>query len=247
MRILLKLSPQQDTPQPVPQYSIQSSLYRILKTINKDNIHDSGRYKYFCFSNIFPYKINQSFLQDEILNLMISTPDIDLINNLKSFFDFKPDLFFMIDRKKYIFNVVESKKLQIDPVGKILSTSTPISITMPGYLFEKYGIKSERQSVHWTNKMPLNAFIDALTNNLIYKYEKYHSLTFDKDIPLFRSFKFKGFALVPYKNTKIACSRWELNPISETDIQRDIIKFGVEVGFGQRNSAGFGFINPISR
>jgi CRISPR-associated endoribonuclease Cas6 len=110
-------------------------------------------------------------------------------------------------------------------------------------MFKDFHIDSDRHNLQWTNKLPLNAFVEQLNKNLIRKYNSYNEEIVPKDTKLFRSFKFKNFALVPFKKGKISGSFWEFGLNTHLPILEKLINFGLDTGFGEKNSAGFGFMN----
>ncbi len=47
------------------------------------------------------------------------------------------------------------------------------------------------------------------------------------------------------KEHKVIGSIWEFAFSHLSPEQRDILEFGLECGFGERNSLGFGFVNTV--
>ncbi|MBD3363139.1 CRISPR-associated endoribonuclease Cas6 [Candidatus Dojkabacteria bacterium] len=244
MRLLITLSPLQDTPQPISKHHIQSTFYKIFKAIKLNKIHLKEGYKYFCFSNIFPFKKNKEFKKSSKLNILFSSPQKDLIYSLNGYLNSKP----IINLGKYKFQIENSKALNnfYNKTNLVLITATPIVITIHKHLFTKFNIKSDREQLLWNNGMPLNAFVEGLNINLIRKYNKYNNTQVDEKINLIKNFKFKNFALVPYQKGKIAASYWEFVPNIKSKLVKQIVNFGLDCGFGEKNSAGFGFMNIIN-
>jgi CRISPR-associated endoribonuclease Cas6 len=174
------------------------------------------------------------------LNIFVSSPRKEIVYAIAGILTQKKNL----KIGSYFFDVIDTKILNTQiKQNSIFITGTPVNISIPTYLFEKYNIHSEKKVLHWTNQMPLNSFVEALENNSIKKYEKYFNTKFTKESNLFKSFKFKNFALVPYKKAKVAASYWEFEPNIVNSDYRKLFEFLLDTGLGQRNSAGFGFMN----
>lgn len=221
-------------------YLIQGCIYNLLKESGNELIHDELGFKYFCFSSLFPFIPKTPFKKGQLVNLLLSSPRKEIIYAIAGLFTQQKS--FRIG--SYVFEILKTNIFTPSfNGGDILITATPINISIASEMYERYGIKSEKPTIHWTNKMPLNAFIESLEHNSIHKYEKFFNRNFKFSDPLFRSFKFKNFALVPYKKAKIAGSNWEFELNNENKEYQRLFEFLLDTGFGQRNSAGFGFMN----
>ncbi|MEO0270100.1 MAG: CRISPR-associated endoribonuclease Cas6, partial [candidate division WOR-3 bacterium] len=66
---------------------------------------------------------------------------------------------------------------------------------------------------------------------------------------LFEQFKFKkevcNHVIIKGKEYKVIGSIWEFMFSYFDNEQKKILEFGVDCGFGERNSFGFGFINVM--
>lgn len=211
-----------------------------MRNSGNEYVHDEIGFKYFCFSNLYPFRAGKSFEKGQIVNLLISSPRKEVIYAIAGILTEKRPL----QIGGYLFEIVGTNILTSGLLGgEILITATPINISIPLEMYEKYSIKSDKSGVHWTNKMPLNAFVESLEHNSIHKYEKFFNLKFETNSPLFRSFKFKNFALVSYNKAKIAASYWELEPNNDIKEHQKLFNLIFDTGLGQRNGAGFGFVN----
>lgn len=240
MRIHITLIPLQLTPQPLNHHHIQGAIYSIFKSTGNKDIHTSPRYKFFCFSNLFPFIAGVPFSPGKPLHFFISSPNSELIHDLHNFFSFKPEL----SIGDYVFKTHSSKIIRSQlPLEGTLIAGTPIVCSIPKKLYTKYGIQSERELIYWTNQFSLNAFVDLVTHNLVRKYNRFYDTQIDEDMILFRKFKFNAFAVIPYKKGEVAASYWELPLDITNSVTKDILQFGLDCGFGEKNSAGFGFMN----
>lgn len=241
MRLLLKINPQQKTPQPIDPHKIQGFIYNLAKGTDFEQVHDRDRYKYFCFSNIFPFESNQPFKSSRNYNLLITTPD----KNLLIFLQGRLRDGYVFNLGDYKFKVINCQKVNpnVTPESK-LKTSTPAVASIPQDLYDKYDIESDREYMYWNKDMPLNAFVDLTSKNSVRKYNEYNDKNLPEDLQLFRSYKFKRGALVDYKDAEIAGSIWEFKPNPQQKAL-DVLNFLLDTGIGEKNSSGFGFLNII--
>jgi len=80
------------------------------------------------------------------------------------------------------------------------------------------------------------------------KYNQFYG-TMIGTIPLFQEFLFKKMVQTRYiiegMSHGAAGSMWEFSWTHVDDEQNQIIEFGLDAGFGERNSMGFGFVNIL--
>ena len=188
--------------------------------------------------------------------LSISSPDSKLVATFASSLEKIDkanigDMTFSIKR----FKIVRPR------VGRsaTLITRTPIIIRIPKKNFEKYGINRRGyEYVYWRKDLPFNAFLRQLEDNLIKKYQEYIGKKVDEALylPLFQQFLFKKQVcnhLVFSENGqrsrefKVFGSLWEFYFDHLTKEQRELLQFGLDAGFGERNSLGFGFVDVRRR
>ena len=164
----------------------------------------------------------------------------------------------MIDDCK-IFNV------KIKRFG--FSTATPIIIRIPRYIYESYEIvpKHPYRYIFWKNDYPLEIFINQLKTNLEKKYFNYYNAK--PSTNLFESLTLVFKKQISHKiwingsvQTLIG-TLWDFwlddldisNNINgwnkdRKDTTTDLLKllqFTIETGLGERNSLGYGFVNPL--
>lgn len=239
MRLIVEITPRRQTPQPLNTHLIQGLIYRLLRGSQFEALHEKLRYKFFCFSNIFPFVPNKPLEEGEHYNILISSPSTEFINCLNKQLGTRKELklgsfgFFVKRVRPLTVNLVENSTIR---------TETPVVISIPESLFGKYNIDSRREYLYWNSEMALNAFVDAVSKNSVRKFNAYYDKNFSEDLLLFQTFKFKRGALVRYKDADIAGSIWEFTPNPDTKAQK-VLQFILDVGLGEKNSAGFGFLN----
>ncbi len=242
MRLLIVLEPQNNISQPVSQHWLQSWIYQRLRNSEFCDLHNKERYKYFCFSNVFPFKKNSDLKAGKTYNLIISSPNDKMIKFLYKNIGDK-----VVFPKSQILNILKVNLIKNIYLEKqcIIKSATPIVVSLTESLAKLYNIDyrvKKGRPLYWNKTMSLNAFIDGLTKNLVRKYNKYYGADLPEDTPLFGGFKFLREALVNYKKGKILGSMWEFIPLEDKKAKK-VLEFCLDAGFGEKNSAGFGFVN----
>jgi len=249
MRILLKLKAINSCTYDLKYFTkLQGFVYGLIKNSEYSSIHDEKQYKFFCFSNIYPVGEIKS---EEEKNFIISSPDEKFINviekNLKNFIEEKKP----INIGEYQFELQEIKKFKLKLRKKNLKliSATPIVIRIPEKNYEKYGISEKfrkKRYVYWRPEYSFEAFIKQLEENLIKKYNEFYKTNI-KPERIFEMFKFikstVNHVIMEGKEQMIVGSIWEFWFSYLTEEQKKILEFGIDCGFGERNSLGFGFVN----
>ncbi len=222
---------------------IQGFIYSFLRNSDFDQLHDKKGYKFFCFSNIFKSTKSDHY------HLIISSPNKELVNQIHE------QLIKIIDNCVLIsigslFKIVKAIKVPERNLTfplKII-TQSPIIIRIP---IEKYSGKTIHtapyKSVLWRSDHPIDLFIDALEANMRKKYEEFTGLQINKRIFEHYEFKKQVSTKIEQDLSKIPVigSLWEIK--FSAGISPDIQKFALDCGLGERNSLGFGFVNPVMK
>ena len=264
MRLILKLKAKNQIIEPSYNRKFQSFLYDILRNTEFFYIHDIVKYKHklknikippFCFSNLFPYG---NMKIDQIKNIIVSSPDANLIlalyneiNKIQSPIHLGRSIFLIDDCK--IFNI-KIKRFNI-------STGTPIIIRIPQYVYESHEIipKHPYRYIFWKKEYPLEIFINQLEMNLEKKYFNYYNVKPSTNL-------FKSSTLIFKKQVShqiwvngsiqtLIGTLWDFwlddldLSINMTNSNKDdlfkLLQFTIEAGLGERNSLGYGFVNPL--
>jgi len=258
MRLLLKLKSKKDSIYDTRYYHKASGfIYSLLKGTPLEILHDLKTYKFFCFSNIFPLPKNErgeivyEIKKGEKFNWLISSPYKPFIEILKEKLEEKNE----VNIGEMSFYVEDIKKFEIKlPKRNVrLISATPIIIRIPERNYDKYNIPKEfrkKRYVYWRSCFPFEVFVKQLEENLIKKYEKFYQEKVDGcTFPLFEYFKFKKSVVCHFVlkdiEVKVVGSVWEFIFLELEKKRRELLKFGLECGFGEKNSFGFGFINVL--
>lgn len=247
MRILLKLKSLKNCAYDLKYYNkVRGFLYGLQKNSKYFNKHDNTGYKLYSFSNILPPK---DIFTGNVRTLIISSPDTDFL-----YF-----LYGKLSAMMHSTNPVNIGEMQfeIENVSFLktfirdnsaLITGTPIVMRIPKEQYKNYGIESNRPYEYWRPEHDFNAFVKQLSDNLVKKYNQYYNKKVQEQ-NLFEMFKFKKPVCVHRIENGIEIktigSLWEFQFNHLEPEQRRILHLGLESGFGELNSSGFGFMNVV--
>lgn len=229
-------------------HKLQGFIYSLLKGTKYSILHDKKGYKFFCFSNVFPIPDDHRIKMGDKKFLIISSPDRVFLRILKE----KLEEF---NENTHIgemgFKVESVKKLKIKLKRNVrLISATPIIIRIPERSYEKYKIPKKfrkKRYVYWRPQYSFEAFVKQLEENLIKKYEEFYKTKIEIE-RIFEIYKFRKGPVVNHvvvngKEQVFVGSLWEFWFSYLSKEQKKILEFGIDCGFGERNSLGFGFIN----
>ncbi|MEM3445542.1 MAG: CRISPR-associated endoribonuclease Cas6 [Thermoplasmata archaeon] len=243
MRILLKLRAAKALEIANEHHKLQGFVYEVIRRGGFPGLHEKPGYKFFCFSGIFPQKPAAT---GEIRNFMISSPSKELIKGIGDCL--RPGEEVNIGEMQFQLCDFSVFELKLGP-KPCVSCATPVIVRIPEALYDRYGIPEEerkRRYVYWRPKYPFEAFLKQVSENLIKKYNEFYG-TEIQNYDLFEQFVFKKQVNLRYviggKSYGAAGSLWDFYWTHMDSVQRKIIEFGLDTGFGERNSLGFGFVN----
>ncbi|MFH8039197.1 MAG: CRISPR-associated endoribonuclease Cas6 [Candidatus Aenigmatarchaeota archaeon] len=248
MRILLKLISEKDSEYDLKYFhKLQGFIYSLLKETPYSVLHDKKGYKFFCFSNIFP--IGRLKVGDT-RNLLISSPDELFIRfleqRLKSLMDIGKTIY--IGEMSFKIEDVKLIGTKLNKNARLIS-ATPIIIRVPERNYEKYNIPEEyrkKKYVYWRPIFSFDVFKKQLEENLFKKYREFYKVEVE-EFSLFEQVKFNkevcNHIIINGIEHRVIGSIWEFMFSYLDREQKKILEFGIDCGFGERNSLGFGFIN----
>lgn len=245
MRIILKLRSTKSQEIRNESHKLQGFVYDLIKQSGFPGLHEKAGYKFFCFSGVFPQK---SAKNGEIRNFIISSPSRDVVKGIGDCLALGKEI--NIGEMQFQLSDFSIFELRIGEKPRV-RCETPIIVRIPEGLYDKYGIPQEerkRRYVYWRPKYPVEALLKQVSENLIKKYNDFYG-TEIQNYDLFDKYVFiKQVNLrfvVEGKSYGAAGSLWEFFWTHMDAIQRKIIEFGLDTGFGERNSLGFGFVNVL--
>jgi len=244
MRLILKLRTYDNAKESkIKKYTIQGMLYSNLIGSKFENLHDLRGFKFFTFSDLFP---SGNFVKNDYKNLIISSPNTELINAWYDSFRSKKYLYL----SNISFEIISVKKIDLEPKNEF-ETGSPI------VLFEN---NKENRYFSFEKNKDLQFFLERLKDNALKKFNAFYNEEYYLGDALFDKLIFKKEVAIPNtinaheKNNKenmssvIIGSVWSL--LSKSYIEnndRKFYKFIMDCGLGEKNSLGFGFINPRKR
>jgi len=245
MRILVKLESTRTQPYQMEyHYHLQGFIYSMLKDGRFSKIHDKEGYKFFCFSNIFPAC---DLKQGDVRHLLISSPDRDFIRHISSRLQEKKRSGEKVSIGNMEFDVKKAETLQVSlKVPFTLITGTPIVVRVPREKYEKFNVKTRYpyEYLYWRQEHPLEMFVEQLEDNLRKKYTEFTGRDAGNE-SIIQRFMFRKQVstrvLMKGLQQVVIGSIWEF--WFNDDICKELLEFGLDCGFGERNSLGFGFMN----
>jgi CRISPR-associated endoribonuclease Cas6 len=213
------------------QYHLASAIYNVLNNADGEyskKLHDYKKYKFFTFSllNIPKRKMDKNGIitRDGKVYLYLSSPNNEFLGNFVSgILDCYGSI--TINGVELLPNTLTIEKIPEE--FDILKTISPV------YL--KTLVDNENGAKKIYDLLPDDAkFYENFKNNLKRKYEEFYGKKCDLDFN-FEILKSKQKRM-KIKNTFCRCS--EL--VFKVEGDYDLIRFGYECGFGEKNSMGFG-------
>lgn len=221
-------------------HKFQGFIYKHIEPYYNE-LHDKKGYKFFCFSNLFP--IGDMKKGDE-RNWIISSPDKAMIKWLYANI---PEEIHLGEMEFY----VKEKEMFTPKLERKIICATPIIIRISERNYDRYNIPKEYRKkgfIYWRPCYSFDAFVKQLEENLIKKYEEFYNKKVDIKT-IFQFFKFKksvaNHVIIEGKEQIFVGSLWEFYFTHFSKEQKEILKFGLDAGFGERNSFGFGFVNSV--
>ncbi|AEH25113.1 CRISPR-associated endoribonuclease Cas6 [Pyrococcus yayanosii] len=237
MRLKLSLLSKNGRVKQVNKHAVQGFIYNMLKGSPYEKRHDEPKFKFFTFSDFFVDSKGR-------LSLLISSPDKEFINTLHESIRARD----WIHIGQYEFEVLDVKKFSLKLRNRF-QTGSPI-------VLYKDKDRGEYFKLHYHRD--LGFFLWRLKENAIKKYEAFYGEPFVFEGPIFdrlipkvrRNGKLDVYVKVVKNGTSFVVigSNWELLEKERIKAEeRKFYRFIMDAGLGEKNSLGFGFINPIRR
>lgn len=254
MRVIVKLEALDDCAYEYEyHHHLQGLIYNLIKGSEYSYLHDKKGYKFFCFSNIFPA---MDLKKGDKKTLIVSSPDDLFIKRLEEAFlkNQRNRDKVKVGKMSFTIDNISLLKFRLDGRDQNLITGTPIVVRMQKDRCKEYSINLDKlyDYVYWRKEYPLTAFIKQIEDNLIKKYmEFYNEVPNSNVFPLIQMLTFRkqiSTRLHFEEGTQIVIgTAWEFHFRGLSDDQIRFLEFSVDVGFGEMNSRGFGFMNLVSK
>jgi len=249
LRIMLKLRADQDQKDVSTDYNrMHDFVSGLILKAGQGGIHDKKGLNVFSFSNIFPYGDAK---RGDMKKLVIASPSREVIKRLRSVLTRKIWSPLSIGDSRFSPQSVQEFGMKVGAPLKIIS-ATPILLMIPENMYDTYRVPEKERwpgYAYWRTEISQEAFIRQLSLNLIQKYNDYHGTELSHPA-LFEKFTFRRpvytrITIEGGKSEGVAASMWEFRWTHLDDVQKEILAFALDAGFGDRNEMGFGFVNVI--
>lgn len=213
----------------ISKHSIQGFLYSPFK-LEYPDFHDTKGFKFFCFSDVFP---TNDYKEEEKKNLIVSSPDKSFIQFLNS----------KLCGEKMIAGHLFKIKTRIIkvPFNRTWITGSPIVL-----------YKDNKNNIYYSfeRDKDLAFFLDRIKDNALKKYNAFYNENLTLEGSIFDKLVFnKEVAVNTIKKGNefiIIGSMWKnLEKGHVSQGYNKFYSFLMETGLGEKNSMGFGFINPV--
>lgn len=260
MRLLLKLVPKKSHAYVNDyHYHLQAAIYSLIREGGLPDVHEKKGYKFFCFSNIFPFG---EFSRSVEKHLLISSPNSEITSAIRASIGHRIASQQPLKIGELDFGVTEAQYLSTNFANGIvgLRAATPIIIRVPSRSYGNYGIVSHRPYENWRENLPLEIFVKQLLDNMAKKVKEFIELenkqginSFEGDpiLPEIIQYRYLRSVAKPIKLRRnqqlVVGSLWELWFSVKNLEAANSLAIAADSGLGERNSLGFGFVNQFMR
>jgi len=232
MRILLKFKAEDSIKYDyINKHTLQGLIYSLLNNTPFENYHNMKGFKYFCFSNIFPVS---NLKKGESKSIIISSPKQGFITTLSKELKNK-DYFYL---GKYKMEIEQIKVFQ-PKFNRRFITSTPIVLFENNVNNHYYSLK---------NSNDFSFFLERVKDNALKKYNSYYGENYHFDGNIFDRFEYNREVAIRVKKEDkmfiIIGTLWKNLEKFNMD-NKKFYKFIMDCGLGEKNSLGFGMVNPM--
>lgn len=255
MRLLTRLRARADAAYDSTYHNkLRGRLWGALEETAFEAAHDENRPKGFTYSNPFP---PGDFAEGDERTLLVASPHEELLANVAA------DL--LDDRELNVgempFNVEKVSAISPD-VGEpgtsgTIETGTGVLVRIPPWRFDEYDIDVDHDAAEfWRPEHTMEPFRNQVEANLDKKHDlfcpDYLPGPSEVDGDLFDGYELiKTFAIPVTPTTgereTWVLSKWRLDYTVRDDDHRRHLNLALDVGIGERNSLGFGFVNVVDR
>jgi len=213
----------------IQPYFITGLIWKLTKGTEFSKYHDLPKFKYFCFSEIF---LPTDFEKGEEKTFLISSPDKIFIK-------------FLYSRLK------ELKKIKLGQYGFDFEVSKPFSLKFSKkWILGSPIVLQVDRNVYWSKKYhPFDLFLKRLKENAIKKYNSFYKENLNFEEEVFDSFILKKQIAIhlrkEQRDVRIIGTKWIFEKKYYPKELRKFYKFILDCGLGEKNSMGFGFVNPV--
>lgn len=251
MRILARLRARSDAAYDNSyHHKLRGRIWNALEGTEYDEIHDENRPKPFTYSNPFPPR---DMDEGEKRSLLVASTDEELLAHIAADLQDTPEL--NVGEMPFLVEDVSPLSPDVGEPGTsgILETGTGLLVRIPPWRFDEYGIDTESDEAEfWRPEHTMEPLQNQLEANLDKKHNQYcpDYLPGPTDVAgeLFDGYELLKTFAIPVTVTEgheetWVLSKWKFEYTVRDDDHRRHLNLALDVGLGERNSLGFGFVN----
>lgn len=229
---------------------LRGRLWKPLEGTEFEARHDENRPKGFSFSNPFPPRDMQ---EGDERTLLVASESEELLAHVAA--NLKDERELNIGQMPFYVENVSALAPDVGEPGTsgTISTGTGVLVRIPPWRFEEYGIDVDHDEAEfWRPEHTMEPFQNQIEANLDKKHglfcPDYLSGPSEVDGELFDGYELiKTFAVPVTPTTGVeetwVLSKWRFDYTVRDDDHRRHLNLALDVGIGERNSLGFGFVN----
>lgn len=253
MRILVRLSTRADTVYDNTYHrKLGGRIWQALEKTKFDDLHDKNRPKGFVYSNPFP---PQDMREGDERTLLVASPHETLLAHIAEDLKNDPEL----NIGEMPFHVTDITALAPD-VGEpgasgTISTGTGVLVRIPPWRFDDYNLDIKHDEAEfWKPEHTMEPFKTQIKANLDKKHRLFCADHLpgpsDQDGELFDSYELIKTFSIPVSPAEgieetWVLSKWNFEYTVRDNNHRRWLNLALDVGIGERNSLGFGFVNLV--
>jgi CRISPR-associated endoribonuclease Cas6 len=251
LRLVLTLRSTRSSPYDLSYHrNLQGFIYNLIRKAGYLDLHDKPGCKFFSFSNIIPP--TPRIESGSRKSLVIASPYGALIEALNAEVERLLGVEVKIGNMRFRLDesALFEARLPDDFSGCTLTSGTPIVVRIPRHRYQEYGIEPRKDYdyAYWREHYPLVAFVRQIDENLSKKYAEFRGENGHGE-PLVESLGLELIKQVAVPlpiaeaQTTVIGTLWSFRLGHLNFAKRRIAEFGLDAGFGEMNSLGFGFMN----
>ncbi|MDF1540668.1 MAG: CRISPR-associated endoribonuclease Cas6 [Candidatus Thorarchaeota archaeon] len=210
------------------KHDIQSMLYSALGSSRYGENHDRPSFKYFTYSDFFYDKKERG-------TLVVSSPYPRLVDTIFEWA--KNQDFIQLGSLSFEIQKVQVIKPRLN---NEFTSGSPIVLYLDSASGEYFSLREHGD---------ITFFLDRMKDNALKKYEFFNGTELHLEGPLFDAVELRREVAVPVRirgyNLTFIGSLWKSLVKDDIEENADFYQFLMETGLGEKNSLGFGFINPV--
>ena len=217
------------------KHYFQSAIYSALTAQGITDLHEGNGFRYFTFSDFFP---SGSMKRGESKRIIISSPDAGFIGNLAKGFVERPVLYLGNET----LEIESLKTYNLSRVSRSFVSGSPVVLYADSRANRYFSLRDGGD---------ISFFLRRVLENAVKKYEQYTGKPAPQLYgPLFDIIRFKKEVsvriLAMRKEFYIIGSVWDLLSVDgRRRLDFGFYRFIMDAGIGEKNSLGFGFLNPL--